>query len=303
MRQSVTMHLFLKFIFFLLFLSSTVYAKEDKWSQPQTYLYFADSLADTGDYYRAITEYKRVLFHFPEYEKKDWVNFQIGRMYHIGGRFESAKSYLTPLTASPFDDLRFLSRNWLALTYFENSEYVNSARLFSELAETATGKVRKSDYLTYEAVSRFHLNEFTTAGNLFADLDSEENGSEMREFAKKASELNELAADRSPKSRYISVPLSVLFPGAGHLYLGQWDTSLVTLLVIAGTGFLAYDGFERDNLVQASIFLTFATGFYAGSIYSAYRETGRMNATLYDEDRRSMNREFRRLTLKVSKAF
>ena len=68
------------------FLISAKLVKVDKFdfNKPQWILKFADSLADTGDFYRAITEYKRSLFLFPNYEKNEWVNLQIGKLYTLG---------------------------------------------------------------------------------------------------------------------------------------------------------------------------------------------------------------------------
>ena len=75
-------------------------------SKPQTFLHLADAFADEQDYYRAITEYKKVIFLFPDYEKLDWVHFQIGKMYYEGGRFPQAKHELLPLTESKDEKLR-----------------------------------------------------------------------------------------------------------------------------------------------------------------------------------------------------
>lgn len=293
---------FLMAPFIILLGIPSVSALEKDWQDPRTFLHFADNLADNKDYYRAITEYKRVIFHFPKYEKLDWVNFQIGRMYHLGGRFNTAKEYLVPLTASKSDKLSFLARNWVALTYYENHEYVNSARLFVELYKTERSDGIGSDYAAYAGMSHYFLGKYADAKKFFVSMEQKNSSLPVKKFKASALEIVERSEKRKRKTPWIAITTAI-FPGGGHLYLGQWDTALVSLLVVGGTAFLAYDGFRKDSLVQGSIFLTFSSGFYVGSIYSAYRETLKYNATMYDQDHKLMNREFRRLTLRVSHRF
>ena len=109
--------------------------------RPQTHLSFADALADEGDFFRAITEYKRVMHYFPKYEKREWVRFQIGRMYFLGGRYEQSKEYLVPLTITTDKKLLFYTNNFLALAYFENQEFINAHRLFSRLKKKKIKKL------------------------------------------------------------------------------------------------------------------------------------------------------------------
>ena len=85
-------------------------------SKPQAFLHLADAFADEQDYYRAITEYKKVIFLFPDYEKLEWVHFQIGKMYYEGGRFPQAKHELLPLTESKDENLKFFALNYIALS-------------------------------------------------------------------------------------------------------------------------------------------------------------------------------------------
>ncbi|NIQ96268.1 MAG: tetratricopeptide repeat protein, partial [Desulfuromonadales bacterium] len=53
-------------------------------------LSFADALFAEGDYYRAITEYKRYLHHFPQGAEASRAALEIGRSYLAGGRYEQA---------------------------------------------------------------------------------------------------------------------------------------------------------------------------------------------------------------------
>src|SRR5512139_3812192 len=54
----------------------------------------ADAFMDEGEYYRAITEYKRLLILFPDSERADYALFRIGEAYYNGEEYDaSARSF------------------------------------------------------------------------------------------------------------------------------------------------------------------------------------------------------------------
>ncbi len=287
----------------LLFLSQTAFAETTNplGQDPRPWLKYADYLADEGDFYRAISEYKKVLFFFPNYEKRDWIYLQIGRMYYAGGRYEQAKDVLVPLTATSDRRLLFFTRNFLALTYYENGDFVSSYRLFSELAEESSGD-DVFDYGIYQGMSLVQQKNFVAAQDVFTRYRRIAMPHEHLAFFERAVEISREGAGLHEVSKTWATVFAVLFPGGGHAYLGQWDNALVSFLIVASTGFLAYDGFRRDNPVQAGIFTTFSSGFYVGSIYSAHNQAGKLNAQLGESQIQSLNQEFKKLTLRLDKA-
>ena len=55
----------------------------------------ADSFMAEGEYYRAVTEYKKFLILFPDSEQSDSVLFKIGMAYYQGDEFETAARAFT----------------------------------------------------------------------------------------------------------------------------------------------------------------------------------------------------------------
>ena len=72
---------------------------------------FAHSLHAEGDYYRAIGEYKRFLYLYPDSPVADEARLGIGRAYVLGGQAEAAEEYLHSLEA--------LSPEWKARALLE----------------------------------------------------------------------------------------------------------------------------------------------------------------------------------------
>ena len=282
--------------------------KPPDFTRPQTFLQLADAFADEHDYYRAITEYKKVIHLFPQYEKLEWVHFQIGKMYYEGGRYPQAKNEFLPLTDSTDARLKFLAHNFMALSYYENAEYTNSARLFAELKENPSGKPYLLDYTIYASMSAAGDKKFGEALKSMTEAktawknkqpapDSLAVLPQYEPFFEKSIGLLEKAEKLSEKSPYWAVFFSAIFPGGGHFFLGEWDTGIVSLSLVGGAAFLAYDGFVRESTVQSILFTTFATGAYIGQAYSSYRTARKYNEELGDAEFRELNRQFRSLNV------
>lgn len=282
--------------------TTTLTPAEPDFSKPQTHLKLADAFADEGDYYRAITEYKKVIHLFPGYAKRDWVHFQIGRMYYEGGKFPQAKHELLPLTEGKDARLKFLAYNFIALSYFENQEYSNARRVFGELTSEEAGKPYSSDYMIYSAIAFAGDKKFAESLALMKDAKAATAAKasvapQYETFFNSALPELEKAAELSPKSTFWAVAFSILLPGSGHFFLREWDTGIVSLSLVGGAAFLAYDGFANDSAVQSILFTTFATGAYIGQAYSAYRTSRKYNDELGDSQNREITRAFRSLNI------
>lgn len=205
-------------LLFFLVLADAAFAKTNAhvapdFSRPQTHLKIADHFADEHDYYRAITEYKKVVFLFPHYEKIDWVHFQIGRMYYEGGRYPQAKHELLPLTESKDDNLKFFAHNYIALSYYENAEFANAERLFEELKTTSAGAPYALDYTIYTGMAAAGKRDFksaydrvTNAKKIWQEKTGDSgNLPQYKTFFDSALPLVDKARDLSPKSPYWAI--------------------------------------------------------------------------------------------------
>ena len=294
------------YFFFLVAFFSPQWAENrvPDFSKPQTHLYYADKLSDEGDYYRAITEYKRVMYLFPDYEKLDHVKFQIGQMYYLGERYEQAKEYLVPRTASNDKPLQWNTNMFLGLTYFENREFINSVRLFGALAESGEARVSRSDLKIYEGLSYAYMKKFKEAGDTFRRAGTMVQPAQVKEYEKffaRAEKITSEGAALEKKSPGWAIFWGTVFPGGGHIYLRQYDNALVSFLLVGAATILAVDGFINASAVQSAVFLTLGTGFYVGSVYSAYRQTRKYNHTMGDSQVAALRKEMKLLNLRLSK--
>ncbi len=281
--------------------------KNINWNIPQTHLYYADWLADSGDYYRAIGEYKKVLFYFPEYEKKPWVFFQIGRMYYMGGHYDLAIGFLTPLTNTPDPQLRLYTLNWLGLAHYENKDYVVSYQIFQDLKKNA-GPMERMDYDIYSALSLMNQRKYAEAEILFQQIQKQSKNPEFADLKNYHTFIHKTSEDlKNINERHRPIPwlagVAGVFPGGGYFYLKKWDYAFVSLSLIGLTGFLAYDGWVDANMVQATIFSTLGISFYVGSIYSGYRSATKIRSEWGDDINARAEHRVRELSFRIRHQF
>ncbi|MDD5170152.1 MAG: tetratricopeptide repeat protein, partial [Syntrophales bacterium] len=67
-----------------------LFAADDTAANSDEAFAFAEALFGEGDYFRAITEYKRVVFHFPEEMISEKCHFRIGECYYRAKRWNEA---------------------------------------------------------------------------------------------------------------------------------------------------------------------------------------------------------------------
>jgi tetratricopeptide (TPR) repeat protein len=232
-------------------------------------LNFATSLYKEGDYYRAITEYKRVLFFYPTYAKKSEVLFMIGKSYFRGKKYEQAITYLSSSHSVNNKKISFERDILLMLSYYHTKNY---ALVIDEITD-----IKKKYTVSYEfldviaGVSYASLGDFGMAKKIFDDLYVDTKDNDKKEFFKEFSKLLDKANSYSYKSPLFSGILSAIFPGLGYIYCGRYVDGIISFLLVGLSSFVAYDGYRHNSWVQFGVFSILAISFYGGNIYGSVR--------------------------------
>lgn len=81
------------------------------------------------------------------------------------------------------------------------------------------------------------------------------------------------------KSPFLAGALSIVIPGVGRVYSGDWKDGLVSLIFTAGMAFQSYRGFNKDGVrsVRGWIYGGIGTGFYLGNIYGSVKSAKNKN--------------------------
>lgn len=242
---------------------------------PEKIMAFADYLYAQGDYYRAITEYERVVFLFSDHPLAKTARFQVAMSYLQGDKLEQAiQRFQKCIDTYPKEEISVNSLFMLAEAYSRKKSYdlaINTLGRFITLypdhaqADAARIKLgfiylKKGDWL--RASEEFH--------KLPADSALRQTGEGLAEEAKKMPALPK-------KSPALAGVLSAVLPGVGQLYDERYADAGVSFLLNGSFIWGAAEAFHNHNNVTAGILLLFESGWYMGNIYNAANSAYKYN--------------------------
>ena len=245
-------------------------------------LKLGDAFSAEEEYYRAITEYKKLLILFPDSPHTDTALFNIGMAYYRGEEYEPAAR-----TFASFRKRFPNSRHTAAVAYqqglalirlnlpdkaaeaFEAAKAV-SAPASPEQRKAIFGKVLAEYDRGDAAIGRSDLKQF---------LETSPNDPGAKQATAAILEL-EHYKDLPFKSPLIAGMLSAVIPGSGHIYAEHYGDGFTALLLnglfIGGT-FVAV---KQENYAIAGVAGIIGLPFYIGNIYGAANAATKWNLAL-----------------------
>lgn len=230
---------------------------------------FGDHLFGDGDYYRAVTEYRRYLFHTRgRGEASSRVAMAIGEAYLRGAQYEAAAMQFDSVAERRADDLGARVAGLAAARAYLLDDRPLLARpkvrrLFNDDAAPVSLRAEAGLLL---GVSYLQAENFAKARLVFLD-DKVKDGPRAPLARALLNALNQ--RDRLPQKNPILAFLLALAPGFGHFYLGQWTVGITALLwnslFIVG----ALDAWVQRSWGVAIILTLLELTFYGGSIFGA----------------------------------
>ncbi len=236
---------------------------------------FAGKLAETADYYRAITEYKRFLSYFPKDARVPLCRLGIAQAYRMGGKTDAAVREFAELKKN------FPGSGTAEEAAFEIGGAYFAARRFQE-AEEADEAFLRHYPLSYRhdesearlGWSRLSLAKYKSAAQAFTAVRKE---SPYGPFAAAlAAELS--AGVRIPrKSPTVAGVLSALLPGAGQFYTRRPTEGVTSFLLNGSFLWATVELFNRGSEVAGVLIGFFETGWYSGGIFGAVNDAHKFN--------------------------
>ncbi len=223
-------------------LASDLQLNKDRQFEYATYLY------KNGEYYRAITEYKRLIFFSPQGELAETATLQIGRSYLAGSRIDDAIKFWEQqlenreLPGDKLEQMKIL----LGISLLD----LNQTDIFS-----------------------FRETNITKAMTLFKTL--EPTSQNTRLFQTFTTEWQNRDVDK--KSPWLAGTMSAIIPGAGSYYNGRYLEGTYAFFLTALFYLAARDAIGNDQNELGALFGLVTVGFYGGSIYTAINGTYKLN--------------------------
>lgn len=242
---------------------------------------FASVLFQEKDYLRAAGEYQRFLALFAT--ANDSVLYKIAICYEMADQRDRAISYydkinqnypLSPLI--DFSQYQIATNLYLLQRYRQSNDHIDRSLPMLQTASVRTGL----QYLY--GVNLMYQNNWGDADRYFANMAQSSGEPETRQQFLHGKGLAEGRFKIARRSPYIAGLLSTLLPGSGKVYTGQTGDGVYSLLMIALSGYLSWDGFADNGIrsVKGWLFGAFTGFFYSGNIYGSV-----ISARQYNERR------------------
>ena len=229
---------------------------------------FADSLFSEGDYFRAITEYKRFLYDHPDNTDAPRAQLNIARCYLQAERWDDASSALERVIASfPTSREADLARILRLESPFKQGNYPATLQADRDTALNSPALLDQQQRLRIWALA--YQGNYQQAFSLNMGGLGYPDKQDLRE-------LEQLPV----KSPALAGTLSAVLPGSGQLYAERYREAGLALLLNAA--FLAggIQAIDTGNEILGGILLFFEAGWYGGNIYNAMNSVHKYNRDL-----------------------
>mgnify|MGYP001118828591 CR=1 FL=1 len=242
-------------------------ASENQWQ-------FAEDLLARGQPYRAITEYERFIFYFPEDPKCHLAKIRIVEAY-IAGRWwqegaKEAREALQDETMPVEFKCRLLE---LLTTCLKKEGKTSEAQMELDKALKLCSDTEAMERL--QVLGARMVLEDGKWDEAAWRLSSMEREGELAEISRELRRAS--AEERDP---HVAGILAAMLPGLGHAYLGRWEDAGLVFMVngafLAGT----LEAIERRNRALAAGMAFAELLWYSGNIFSAVSNAHKHNKFL-----------------------
>lgn len=237
---------------------------------------FAQSLHAEGEYYRAITEYKRVLYLVPP----ESLTIRETAILGVGGALFSGSEYAE-------------SAEWLRTHIAdlrEGDNRTNGMRLMyrafladgagSRLLEVSQGLGDSTtETIFYQGLAYARIRRWHEAATVFRGLSQDEKYGPTASVFTMLAQEGEQASWKKPG---VAAALGV-FPGMGYWYAGHRQTAIASLLVNGLFAGATIQAFKNDQDILGGFLSVFTVSWYAGNIYGSASAARRYNEHLQEK--------------------
>jgi tetratricopeptide (TPR) repeat protein len=248
-------------VLLLIILNSKVYCS----AEPQ--LEFADYLFESQNFYQAITEYKRFIFHHPESPIINNAYYQIGLCYNYGKKYELARDFFEKvLLLNTYLDNSLKTNAYLAIakTYIDERNFEAARFELDELIKDKPSTASEFHY--WKGIIYLHEYKWKAAQAEFKQIT---NGKWLN-LSQEFSPYIEEALHLPYLSEKQALLLSTIIPGSGQIYAGKVMDGIISFVFNASMAYLTMERVKTDDYLGAGLIVSIGLlRFYHGGRQNA----------------------------------
>lgn len=263
----------------LLFLAAPLSAAQTIEIDADRQFDFAEHLLAKEAYDRAITEYERFIFLFPEDNRVADAFYQIGMAHFNSRRYpDAAEAFFQVIDRAggrPFSDSDIAAR-----AYFRVSDCYVKMGATGQAINNLNNLATLADSPQLQDETRYRMGWILLEEGLWKNSTLAFN--QIRPEKKDHYRLPELFKavegyrDIPRKSPAAAGTLAVV-PGMGYVYCERYRDALVSFILNGGMMFAAYKAFDGDNPALGGLLTLVELGFYSGNIYGSIASAHKYN--------------------------
>jgi hypothetical protein len=271
---------------FILFLCLSPAVAEQRVIDSGEQFDFARSCMEKGQYQRAIAEFDRFIYFFPDDRRVPLARHLIGICYLKDGRYRDAREVFSR-TIRDTPDSPFAGKA-LFLTgesYYREAMFDRATAFFAEVLKTDPSPQLKNAAHYRLGWTRMQENRWREASEDFMKV---ERGDRLYPSAAYLS-AESLKGDLLPyKDPVCAGVMAGIVPGLGHVYVSRYKDAMVAFLLNGLFIWATIESFHQNHDVLGGILAFFEAGWYAGNIYSAVNVTHKWNKEVRDDFRKGL---------------
>lgn len=253
-------------------------------------LAFAEQLMREQEYFRAITEYQRFLFHYPEDTRQALVRFRIGVAFYQGQSYGEALATFRDVTQR-YPDTAYGNLAWLwqGEVLIRQAQYGSAEQVYTKIEQRFPGD-EIGQYARYRRGWTFlYRQRWEDASQEFKRI------TPTASVAPLAQRLAEEVLDGRQlpsKSPLLAGLFSGVVPGGGQLYNGRFGDALLSFFLNSLFIFGIVEAIDSKEFAIAGVLSLFESGWYIGNIYGAVNGAHKLNRHTTETFLRNLENRF-----------
>ncbi len=251
----------------------------------------AEHLSERGEHYRAITEYERFIFYFPQDARVGSARVRILESY-VAGKWwpEGVKTAMEAMEDPKLSgEQRCRVMELLGICHVRMGDSEKGREALGWALEACTNPAVRDRIRLFMAELEAGLGRWGAVAQVLEAVEAAgDPGRSAREHAAKIRQGELSSKERSP---WMAAVLAGLFPGAGHAYLGRWEDAALVFMVNGAFLGATLEAIEKKQPALAGGMALAELLWYSGNIFSAVSNTHKRNRQLLQEWTRDVSLE------------
>jgi len=246
----------------------------------------AHSFKDKGDYGRAISEYERFIYFFPNDRRVSLARELIGLCYLDDGKFDHARNiFAKTYRADPDSSMAKKALFLTGESYYKEGVYDKAENFYGEVLKRYPSDSLRNKALYRLGWTRMQDNRWREASQDFKRVDQ---GSPLFEKSRRLSVESLKGEDLPFKDPTTAGVMAAVLPGLGHVYVSRYKDALIAFLLNGLFIWATVEAVNHDQNVLGGILAFLEVGWYSGNIYSAVNVTHKWNRKVRDDFRKGL---------------